>query len=626
MSSSIMQIALSGLNAAQAGLNTTSHNLANVNRPGYTRQQAVQGTAPALFSGSGYIGTGATVETVRRIYSEHLQRETESLQSQASHSSAFSAEIERLGNLLADPDTQLSAAIDGFFGAMQQVASQPAEPAARQAMLSAAQVLAQRFRDTDGALATMRQSLDTRIAQSVTQINASARAIANLNDAIVGAAAGGQPPNDLLDQRDALIAELNRTVGAHAVPQSDGGLNIFLSNGHALVVGATAQPLATGTDPFDASQLVVGANLSGAIGVFRPGEVVGGELGGLLEFRDETLAAARNAIGRLAMVLADGINTQHQLGQDFAGNLGKALFGAGAPLASASSANTGTGALSVAVADYGALTESDYRVRFDGAAYTVTRAADNAQWSFATLPQTVDGLTLSVAGAPAAGDSFLVQPTRYGASAMAVLLSSPSEISAAAPVRASASSANLGDAKVASLAVDTLDPNLLAGVTLTFTSASTFDVSGPGTGNPTGVAYVAGGTIAFNGWTLTLQGAPRAGDVVTVGPNTGGVGDNRNALRMAELASAGTIEGATYTQAYAQTVSSVGNRTREAQSVSDARAGMLEQSQGALASVSGVNLDEEAAGLLRYQQAYQAAGKVLAVANTLFEEILAIYR
>lgn len=627
MAISLINVALTGLNAAQAGLKTTSHNLSNVNTPGYSRQVVLQGTAPAQFTGAGFFGKGTTVETVRRVYSEHLQRETQNLQGQASHYSVYATEIARLGNLLADPDTHLAAAIDGFFSSVQNVASHPADVSARQAMLSAAQSLAHRFQTFGTVLDSTRTSVNSRIEQSVSQINGLARQVAALNGSIVLASGSGHAPNDLLDQRDAVISDLNRLVGASVVVQSDGAANVFLSNGHALVVGGAAQELATIRDPLDASVVSVGARLAtGGVSPFRPGEVVGGELGGLLAFRSEALDAAQNSIGRLAMALAANVNSQHRLGQDLNGALGQNLFALAAPQVQASSANTGSAALSASVSDYDQLAASDYRVQYDGANYVVTRLADNSQSTYAALPQTFDGITLSVAGAPAAGDVFLVQPTRAGAGAIAVTLANANQIAAAAPVRASASSANLGDASAADLVVQSLDPNLLAPVTITFTGPNSYDVSGTGTGNPTGVAYVPGGTLSFNGWSVVIRGAPKAGDTFTVTPNTGGIGDNRNALRLADLGTAALVQGASFVGSYAQLVSATGSREREIDIASAAQEQMLSQAKEALASVSGVNLDEEAANLLRYQQSYQAASKVIAVADSLFDEILSIFR
>ncbi|MDH4191270.1 MAG: flagellar hook-associated protein FlgK, partial [Betaproteobacteria bacterium] len=394
----------------------------------------------------------------------------------------------------------------------------------------------------------------------------------------------------------------------------------------ALVVGSTTQDLTAGGDPADASSIVVGAGAGAAARVFRAGEIVGGELGGLLAFRDEALSEAQNSIGRLALAVAGDVNAQHRLGQDLNGAPGQDLFAVGTPRVGAASTNTGSANLSAAVVDTSALAASDYNVLYDGADFIVTRLSDNTQNTYASLPQTFDGITVSQSGTPAAGDSFLVQATRGAATSIAVTLANANQIAAALPVRVEVATANMGDAGASGLVVQSLDPNLLAPVTITFTGAASFDVSGAGTGSPGGLAYVPGAAIAFNGWSLAIQGTPRAGDRFTVTPNAGGVGDNGNALRLGGLATATRVQGASYTNGYAQLVSGIGARERAVDLTSRAQDLMLEQANQSLASVSGVNLDEEAANLLRYQQAYQASSKVITVANSLFDEILTLFR
>jgi len=623
--SSILGTAMSGLYAAQAGLQTASHNLANVNTPGYTRQTVVQGSGIPVFTGSLYIGGGTTVAGVERVYSDHLQAEMRGLSAQAGQSSTHSTELQRLGNLIADGTSNLSGAIDGFFGAAQTLSAHPGESSARQGFLSSAEVLAQRFRSLGDRIDSMRQGIDGRIGDAVKEINALATNIANMNRQIVrDSASGTAVPNDLLDQRDAMIAELNTRVRANVAFQGDGSANIYLSNGHALVVGTTTQPLAVQADGTDASLLRVGAQTGSSMRAFRSGEITGGDLGGLLAFRDESLAPAEAAVGRLAMVIAHEVNARHALGQDLNGNPGADVFSIEAPVVNAATANTGSGTLSTTISDYGALQASAYQVQYDGSSWNVTRLSDHSVRSYAGLPQNVDGLTLDVTGAASAGDNFLVQATRGGAKSMRVLLPGVNQIAAAAPVRASAPGTNLGDASIASLQADSADPNLLAPVTLTFTGTGSFDVSGTGTGNPTGVAYVSGGTISYNGWTLVLQGQPRAGDSFVVSTNTGGNGDNRNALALAGLATAQAVEGATFSGAFAQLVSGLGSQSREVELARQAQSTMLDQAQQAVSSVSGVNLDEEAANLMRYQHAYQAASKVISIFNSMFDSILSI--
>jgi flagellar hook-associated protein 1 FlgK len=635
MATSILGIANSGLSAAQAGLVTTSHNIANVNTPGYSRQQTVQGTQVPTYSGSGFLGTGVLVTTVRRAYSEFLDLQMRDTTAQSAAADELQAQLKAIEDLLADPAGGLAPALNDFFAGVNAVAANPGETAARQALISGADSLAARFRALDARLEALRGGVNVQIEGAVTSINGYATRIADLNRSIMGAAGQGsqaQMPNDLLDQRDTLLRELNREIGATAVAQSDGSINVFLSNGQALVVGGSAFALGTQRDPESPQDLMLGIRNGATLLRIRATDVTGGRLAGLLEFREHDLPETRNALGRIAMALAAQFNDQHLLGQDRNGALGTSFFASGAPAAAPSTLNAGTAQLAVSVASTSALTASSYRAAWDGSNWNVTRLADGVVQSFATLPQTVDGVAISLAsGTPAAGDVFRIEPTAAGASGLNVLIHDVTRIAAAVPIRTASAAANTGTAKVSAGTVNAPPPpdaNLRQTVTITFTAAGTFDVTGTGTGNPAGVAYTEGAAISYNGWSIAIVGVPVAGDTFTVQSNAGGVSDNRNMLALAGLQTQRTLDGgaASFSDAYSTLTSQIGNRGRAAMISSEALTRLADQAYAAQQSLSGVNLDEEAANLLRYQQAYQAAGKALAIASTLFNTLLDIGR
>jgi flagellar hook-associated protein 1 FlgK len=621
MSSGIFGVALSGLNAAQIGMQTTGHNLSNVNTVGYSRQSVLQSQGAGQFTGAGFIGHGTNVSSIQRVYSDFLITQAQALQADAASSTTYATQLGQLSDLLSGADTSMSAALDGFFASVQSLSANPADPVSRQGLLSGAQSLAGRFQAMDSMLSGMQAQVDGQIRSSVDLINSYSQSVATLNGAISDAQGSGQPPNDLLDQRDALIAKMNKEVRTIVVP--DGTINLFMSNGQPLVLGTSAQKLQVVRDNLDATKLALGVSNGGTMQMFRQSDITGGALGGMLAFRDQSLQTARNELGRLAMAFGAAFNAQHSLGVDRNGAAGGTFFNVPAPQVHGSSINTGSGNLAATVSDYSALTNSDYQVAYDGSNYVVTRLSDNVQTTYASLPQTLDGLTLSLAsGVPATGDRFLVQPTRGGAANFSVAISNPAQIAAGAPIRTGAASANRGDGMVSAGTVDSRDPNLTQPVTLTFTAAGNFDVSGTGTGNPTGVAYTSGAAISYNGWTINISGSPRAGDVFTVVANSGATGDNRNAMELANLATKALIGGASASGAYAQLVSSTGVRAQDMNMAMKTQQSLLDSANQAIGSVSGVNMDEEAANLLRYQQAYQAAGKVIAVANTLFDSLL----
>jgi flagellar hook-associated protein 1 FlgK len=628
---SIFNIAVSGLNAAQANLAVTSHNIANASTEGYHRQSAIQGTEVPQATGAGFFGRGVDVETVRRAYSQFLDNAVLTAQTQGSYLDTYNGQISQIDNLLADPSAGLSPALQSFFSSVQDVASNPSSVPSRQAMITQGQVLAARFQALDTQLTQMRTGVNQQLTDTVTQINAKAQSIAQLNQQILTVQSNAtQPPNDLLDQRDQLVADLNQLVKTSVVKQSDGSYSVFIGNGQTLVLGNQAYTLTTGPSPADPKDYSISYVANGATVPITTSTLQGGSLGALLDFRSQSLDTAQNNLGRVAIVLAQTFNDQHELGQDLNGNLGQAFFNVPAAQVVTNANNTGTAVINATDSSVGALTGSDYRLSFNAGTWTLTRLSDNTTSTFATFPQTVDGVTLSLAsGAAVNGDSYLIQPTRNGARDVSVAIADTSLVAAAAPIRAASAAANTGDGKITPGSVNAPPPpnaNLQSPVTITFTSATTFNVTGTGTGNPTGVAYTSNGNITYNGWTVQITGTPAAGDVFTIGPNTAGVSDNRNALLLAGLQTVNTVANGTanYQSAYSLIVSSIGNRANDIKVQSTAQTALVQQTTAAQQSLSGVNLDEEAANLIRFQQAYQANGKVIQIAATLFQTILGI--
>lgn len=636
MTSNILGIGLSALNAAQLGLATTGNNIANSNTPGYSRQQIDQVPALSLFTGGGYVGQGTDVDSIKRIYQQLTANQVNAAQSQSSALDTYQTWISQIDNMLADPSVGLTPSLQNFFSSVQSVANNPTDSTARAAMLASGQALTQTYQSLNQQLAQINSGVNSQITSTVAQINSYAADIANLNQSILSAQGSGtgQPPNSLLDQRDLLVNQLNQLVSTTVVQGSNGSYNLFIGNGQALVIGDQNYNLSAVNDPSDPGQLTVALVTAGNNVLLPESSLTGGALGGLLAFRDQTLAPVQNQLGQGAIALATSFNSQQELGQDLNGNLGNAFFVVPSPQVIPNSTNTGNGQIVSTIADGSAVTTSDYKMSFDGTNYTLTRLSDNTQQTItpANLAAgvTVNGFTLTLAsGTPVAGDSFLIQPTVNGAGQIAVALTNGAQIAAAVPVTATASSANIGNATISAPTVNQPAPpdiNLQQPVTLTFTSGTQFNVSGVGTGNPTGVAYTSVGTITYNGWTVAISGTPQAGDTFTIVPNTGGDGDNGNALQLAALQNQNTVANSTasYQSAYATLVGNVGIQASNVQTNQAAQAAALSQATQLQQSISGVNLDEEAANLLNYQQAYQAAAEMMQIANQAFQSLLNI--
>lgn len=636
MGNGIFGIGLSALNAAQQGLLVAGHNVSNASTPGYTRQQIIQTSSGTQPTGRGYVGQGVQVDTVRRIYNELLVTQVMQAKTESVQLDTYLAQMKQIDSLLADPSGRLglAPALQDFFGSVQDVATDPAGVASRQSMLSNAEILVRRFQSLNERLDDMQSEVNSAIASSVSLINTLAEKIGELNGSIslAESMAGDRPANDLRDQRDEMVMQLNQEVRAKVVEQKDGTYSIFIGTGQALVAGGTAFAFATAPSPTDSSHIDVVYVSGGNSVAVKSSSLDGGRLGGLLQFRSGELDAVRNGLGRLAIGIAGTFNDQHRLGQDLQGNMGGVFFTVPIPSVAASARNSGSAEITAGIEDYNALTASNYRLRYDGLNYTLTRLSDGAAQSFAALPHLVDGVRLDLASAaPVPGDEFLIRPAGSGAGQIEVAISDTSLIAAAGPIRTDAPLANTGTGRISAGAVNApppADPNLREPVTITFTGATTFDVNGVGTGNPAGMTFIPGGAVSFNGWTVQITGAPQAGDTFTIGPNINGAADNRNALLLGALQSGKTLGGSTmsYQGAYSQVVSQTGNKTRELEVTSTAQVALLRQAQALQQSESGVNLDEEAANLLRYQQAYQAASKVIQTANQMFDALLDIAR
>jgi len=462
MTNSVMSVGVSGLQAAQTALLTTSHNISNATTPGYNRQQALQSANTPQANSHGFLGRGVHISTVQRIYSQYLDSQSLQAQAQSSQLNSHYNEIKQIDNMLADTTSGLTPALHDFFNAVQGVASNPSSIPSRQAMLSSAESLVSRFQQMDQRLSEMREGVNGQIAGNVAEINSLAQQIAGLNANIqaMESHANGQPANDLLDQRDALIRNLSQFANVDVVRQSNGHFNVFIGNGQSLVVGSSAMALKAVASPGDPQRMTVAMDLSQGEVLLPEHQLQGGSLGGLLAFRSETLDSVQNDFHQLALGFANTFNAQHQAGLDLQGNLG--------------------------------------------------------------------------------GDFFVITDPAHAAGSIRVAISDPAEIAAA--------------------------------------------------------------------------------------DGTGGVTNNLNALSLARLQTENTLQSGTasYQSAYAKLVNQVGNKTRELEVTSKAQESLLAQTDQARQSLSGVNLEEEAANLLRYQQMFQASSKVIEISNSLFDSLLRI--
>lgn len=647
----ILGIGISGMNAAQAGLVTTGHNISNASTIGFSRQAVVQSSANAQSSGVGFIGQGVSVNTIKRMYNDTLANQLSMAQTQGSQLDTYAAQINDLSNMLGDPSTGLAPALQEFFSGVAEVAAHPDSISSRQAMLSSAQALSARFKGFNQQLEDMRAGINVGITGSIAAINSHSEQIAQLNQRILitESAAGQNQANDLRDQRDAVLASLNKEVRAAVVRDNNGSYSVFIGNGQPVVVGIQSIALVA-TPAFDDSKRIgVGMQSGSQTVMLAESNITGGVLSGLINFRSESLDSVQNALGRVAIGLSQAFNDQHTLGQDLNGVLGTKFFSVSNPAVLPNTRNSGTATVTAALQSANELTASDYKLQYNGAVggnekFTLTRISDGATTVETFLSATgyphsfsADGVNLTLSSGGQVNDSWLIEPTRMGAGEIEVMLSDPAMIAAASPVRTSAALANTGRATISAASISSvaLLP-LPASVTLTFDATNgQFNVSGavPAAGP---FPYTPGAAISFNGVSVAISGSPANGDVFALARNTNGVSDNRNAFALAALQTANTLgknasipgskPTSSFETAYSQLVNQVGNTVRHIQVTAKAQATAIEQATQEQQAVSGVNLDEEAANLLRYQQAYQASGKMMQIASTLFQTVLDLGR
>jgi len=634
MSTGIFSIGTSGLTAAYTALQTTGNNIANANTPGYSRQIVDLAAQVGTSLSGNYIGQGVAVVGIKRAYNELLTRQVDSAQASASQTDTRATLLNQINNLFSSTTGGLGAQVNQFFAQAQTLTQQPSSLAVRQSMLSSAQQMAAGFNDAYGQLQQMQQSANQQIGQEISTVNSTSAQIARLNDQIALATAAGGSPNDLLDARDQAIKTLNQSIGVTTLKQSDGSINVFLANGQPLVVGDQVTQMATGSDPSNPQNILVGTKAANTIIPLAASSSTGGNIGALMQFSLQDVPVAENQIGRLAAVISSQFNQQSKLGQDLSGAAGVNFFSSLSPTVIASPTNATSGGapaetVTATFSDTTQLKASDYRLQVSNGQYVLTRLSDGQQTTLSSLPgtpATVDGITISVSGTRTNGDTFMIEPVRAAAGNLAVAIGQPQQIAAASPVQASIPSANTGTLSVSSLSVTgpTRNANLTDAVTVAFSSPTSYTITDSVSGATASGTYTPGQPIAFNGWSLTLLGAPKAGDSVNVAANVGGTGDNTNALALAQLQNANLIDGTSLGAGYAAVVSQVGTMTANAQADQQNQQSILHDAVNAQSSMAGVNLDEEASKLLQYQQQYQAAAKVIAIASTLFNQILSI--
>ena len=644
---SMFSIGLSGLNAAQNALNTTSNNISNVYTPGYNREITVLNESRN--------NAGVRVADIERQFNTFVAAQLNNAKSQSTALETYNTQISQIDNLLADREAGLSPLMQNFFSALEDLASAPSDPAARQGVLGTADTLTAQFRSFDGYLQDLQSGVNGQIKDEITQINNTTSQIANINREIaLSRAQLGEAPNSLLNQRDQLISELNEKMNLRLNIQDGKTYNLSLPNGQPLVTGDTAYKLEAVTSPNDPQRIVVGyregARGNGNLVSLDEGLITGGSLGGLMSFRSETLDKTQNQIGQLAASIALEFNAQHQKGVDLNGEQGQEFFSIGQSNAYYNTDNKGSAEVSAMIdsANTSALRATDYTVRVINASteeFEVIRkdtgeALEADEWSFSDNVLSFAGVDVNFNDINLAqnGDSFEIQPLRRAAGGMEAIVSDLDKIAAGSLVEQS------GDLEVSNVRYENALANTSESLEIELNANQHLSVSGYAGQvsvngearilDPNGVVQDSAGTVAavlaeddeitIDGVSFVLADVSTEG-TLTFQQGSAAAGDNRNALALQDLQSKDIVGGsASLSGAYGALVSDVGNRTNIIQVNLDARQGLTDQLRAVQQSESGVNLDEEAANLIRFQQFYQANARVIDTASTIFDTILGL--
>ncbi|MCH4881123.1 flagellar hook-associated protein FlgK [Pseudomonas sp. TMW22090] len=665
---SLLNIGMSGLAAGHASLLTTGNNIANVDTVGYSRQQTVQSTKGSNQYGNVFIGTGTTLSDVRRVYNSYLDSQLQTTTSLNSDAQAYLGQATQVDKLLSDSGTGITKTLQSFFASLQTLSGSANDTAARQALLTNAQGLSSRFNSISQQLNQQGSYINDQLGSMADQVNKLAATVASYNKKISEVGTSGGTPNELLDQRNETVRQLSELIGVQ-VSENNGSLDVSLGNGQSLVLGNSVNILRVQSDKADPTRSsIIMETGSASIDITKL--VSGGEMGGLLRYRDDVLTPAINGLGRIAMVVADQVNKQLGQGLDQSGNFGSSLFNdinsavaiAQRSIANASN-NSASGNLDVTIKDTSKLAASDYQVTFTSATgYSVRRLSDNSEMGTFTLGATpapvIDGFSLSLNGAPvSAGDTFKITPTRGAAADLTTVMTDIKRLATAAPLTSTNAQGNDGTGTVSqpklSTSLDIYDPvqsqevqgavKAAMPIRLLMTSGTAYEVfdakgTSLGTGNIVPgqnndlniqVPYTDGsGAAKTFGVAMTVSGSPAKGDSFNIAMTAAGSTDNRNAQALLGLQTKATVgatatdPGASLSDAYGGLVSSVGAKTKQGQMDATATGAILTQARDSRDSLSGVDLDEETGNLIKYQQYYSASSQIIKSAQEIFTTLL----
>jgi len=668
MSINLYQTGVSGLLSAQQQLATTGHNISNVNTEGYTRQRAEQGAMVGNYNGGNFIGSGTYVQDITRLYDQFSYKEQLLNTSNLGNANSISLDLDQLNQVMSISGEAIGGSIDRFYQAINGIADQPNDLGLRNIALSQASVLATDFNSLNQNLDQLEKATNGEIEQIARKMSEISLELANINEQILQSGdlnLTGQP-NDLLDKRDQLVSQLGEYTSVNTIVDSNGVMTVMIGSGATLVAGIT--PLTVSVQAGDPDPLQTKLQLNSRNGtVALDGSKLGGAIAAKLEYRDEHIAKARNELNRLAMAVSETLNQAQAQGVDLNGKQGLDIFtdiNAAAMQNSrvlASSKNSGNLQASLTITDVSKVPTTEFTIKYDGSDYIMTNADDGSTTTLVAVTpgvyQTDFGFNFTVnSGAPNTNDTFMLRPTENSAALIQVTLTDPKGIAASSAVGVEVDENNVSNGAVN--IINVTNPELARSFTEGSNEKLTVDVYEnpltPGffdyrvydAANPPPAATLASGSFAAGdsevidmppspataAFQIEISGLPvgqgaLAREKFTIS-DAFGSGNGKNATFMAATQEQQILDGdkQTFSQALATATSEVGSNASSAEFVADTAQALFTQAFNRNQSKSGVNLDEEAANLLKFQQAYQAASQIISTANTIFDTILAAVR
>jgi flagellar hook-associated protein 1 FlgK len=551
----------------------------------------------------------------------------------------------------------INSSITSFYEAINSISDNPSDLGLRNMAISQAQILSDDLNSMNENLNQIVKSTNGEIVEIAGHISDISAEIGKINEQILFSQHSVQgQPNDLLDARDSLVNDLSQYTSVNTIVDNLGVMTVMIGNGATLVAGTTSLSVGVQVGDPDPNQTVlsiVGPNSS----VNLNGSSVGGVLAAKYEFRDEHVAEVQSEINRIAMAISGTINDAQHSGLDLNNEEGQNFFtDINTPLLEqsrvfASSKNTGTSESSVTITDITKVPTDEFMVEFNGTNYIMTNLTDSSTLDLGTpgLLNTDAADTYGFqfnedSGTPAAGDVFIIKPTHNSAALMEVSLTQASGLAASSAIDVTASTTNKGGASVEITSLNSATDakayaaanNLAVDIYETTTGSFTYrvyDSLSPTADIATG-SYMLGGSasIELADFTLEIQGNPTGSTLAA--PETFsiadsfGTGNNKNSLALGLTQEQGILNGGkdSFTQGLSISTATVGSAAKSAELTESTAQALFTQAYNRNQSTSGVNLDEEAANLLKYQQAYQAASQIISTANTIFETLLSAVR